>query len=65
MEVIVDRVENGVLILELEDGTLASLPQKLIPTAKEGDVITFAVDKDKTQNRKKKMAERVNRLWKD
>ena len=65
MEVIIERIENGMLILEMEDGTKAELPKKFIPNAKEGDVITFVIEQGKTESRKNEINERVNRLWKD
>ena len=65
MKAIVDRIENNTLVLELDDGTKAELPQKAVPNAKEGDVITFCINKDITESRKKQMDERVRRLWKD
>jgi len=65
MKVVVERIENEILILDLDDGTKAEILQKLVPEAKEGDIIKFYVDKVETESRKKEMTERVNRLWKD
>lgn len=65
MEAVVDRIEKDMLVLVLSDGAIIEFSKKLLPEANEGDVISFSVNKYKTENRKKEMEERVNRLWKD
>lgn len=65
MEAIVEKIEKGILILELDSENKIEFPQKFLSDAKEGDVITFFVNKDKTESRKRELTERMNRLWKD
>lgn len=65
MDAVVDRIENDIIVLEFSDVARAELPKKLMPEAKEGDVITFYINSEKTEKRKAELDERVKRLWKD
>lgn len=65
MEAVVDRIEKDMLILVLSDGATIEFSKKLMPEAKEGDVISLSINKEKTENRRKETEERINRLWKD
>ena len=65
MEAIVERIENSILVLELSDGSMIKISKSLLPDAKEGDVVVFAVDNKKTIERKEKINERMNKIWKD
>ena len=65
MEAIVDRIEKDILILELSDKSTIKFPKKFLADAEEGDVITFSINKDETEKRKKEIKQRVDRLWKD
>lgn len=62
---IVDRIEDNVIVLELDNGMCVDVPKKLLPDAKEGDVVKIAVDSELTEKRKEKLKARANRLWKD
>lgn len=65
MEAVVERIEEGIIILELSDGSMVKFSQKHLPDAQEGDVVSFTVDKEKTLDRKEKINERMNKIWKD
>ena len=54
MEVIVDRIESGYLILELPNLKHINVLKELIPDAVEGDIINIKIDYEK---RKKKEEE--------
>ena len=64
MQVIVDRIENNMLVLEKEDGSVYNVPKDLIPDAQEGDVIEITIKKDETNLRKNKVENLVNELFK-
>ena len=52
---IIDRLENGFAVCEIEEGSFADIPEKVLPDGvKEGDVITISVDKSETEKRKEK-----------
>lgn len=65
MEAIVERIENEMLILELSDGSIIKFSRALLPEAKEGDVVKFSVDNEKNSEKKEKIIERMNKIWKD
>ncbi|NLM37659.1 MAG: DUF3006 domain-containing protein [Firmicutes bacterium] len=59
MRVIIDRFEGEYAVVELEDGSMAYLAAKLLPGAREGDVVLITVDHEATARRKK----RIQGLW--
>ena len=65
MEYVVDRIENDMVLLEMPDGDCVDVPRKLLPDAKEGDIVNITVDSQKTEKRKEELEKRANRLWKD
>jgi hypothetical protein len=52
MRVIIDRFEQGFAVVELEDGSFALMAIKLLPDAREGDVVEIKVDREETERRK-------------
>lgn len=65
MKVIVDRIEKDCLVLETEVGTTLNVPKKLIPEAKEGDIIKIEIDKNETENRKKEITDLMNQIFEE
>lgn len=65
MNVIVDRIEDNYLVVEINPGVFANLPIELAPTAKEGDVISIFVNMEETNSRKEKISNLVNQLFED
>ena len=65
MKATVDRIEDGVIVLELSDGTYLKFACALLPEAKEGDIVAFYIDDKETEKKKAKLDERINRIWKD
>ena len=61
MQVVVDRIEEDYIVLELEDGSVVDVPKVLIPGAKEGDVIDIYINRDE----KKKKNTEVKKLMDD
>jgi len=57
MRVIIDRFEEEYAVVELEDGSMAYLPAKLLPGAREGDVVEIKVDQAETARRKRLIQE--------
>lgn len=53
MKLIIDRLENEWCVCEYEAGKTLDLPRGLLPPdAKEGNVLTIAIDQKETNNRK-------------
>lgn len=65
MNWIIDRIENNIAVCEAGDVSL-DVPLSALPKgASEGDVITLAIDKAQTENRKDKINNLMNSLFKD
>ena len=56
MKLIIDRFEGDFAVLELEGLSTVNLPKVLVPNAKEGDIVTIEVSKDKDRH------ERIEKL---
>lgn len=65
MKVIIDRLEDKIAVVELEDGSRAEMPRVLIPEAKEGDVISIDVDPSTRKKRERAVEELMNDLFSD
>ena len=63
MKITVDRIEQDIAVIELENGEMLSLPYALLRPlqAKEGDVLQLCIDEEETAQRR----ERVASLLKD
>lgn len=57
MRVIIDRFEADYAVVELEDGSMAHMAVKLLPGAREGDVVEIKVDREETARRKELILE--------
>ena len=64
MEVIVDRIEGEYVVVEMPDGQMVNLAKKLVPKAKEGDVISIKIDNTKTEKREKHIKELMADVFK-
>jgi len=66
MKIIIDRFEDNIAVVELPNGTMINCPKELFPdNAKEGSILTIAVDENTTNQKLKKNTERMNRLFRD
>lgn len=63
---IVDRIEADVAVCEIEEGSFADIPLKVLPNGvKEGDVIHISIEAEETQKRKKNIDNLMNSLFTD
>lgn len=65
MEVIIDRFEDEYAIVEIDIENFARISKKLVPDAKEGDVINITIDKMATKSRHEHISSLVNDLFED
>lgn len=65
MEVIIDRFEEEYAIVEINIGEFAKISKKLLPKAKEGDVVKIIIDSSVTKKRKKDIKSLVDNLFED
>lgn len=65
MKVIIDRIEGGFAVVELENGSHFNLPTGLIPEgAKEGSVIDISLDKASEKKKRRDISRLENKLFK-
>lgn len=65
MQVVVDRIEEDYIVLELEDGSVVDVPKVLIPGAKEGDVIDIYINRDETDKKNTEVKKLMDDLFVD
>ena len=65
MKVIIDRFEGNFAVVELQDKSFCNMPKLLLPDgAKEGNVVTIAIDEEETQKRRQAASDLFNELTK-
>ena len=65
MKVIIDRFEGNFAVVELKDKSFCNMPKLLIPdSAKEGDVVTIAIDENETNMRRQVASDLFSELTK-
>ncbi len=65
MKVIIDRIEGGFAVVELENGSHFNLPTGLLPEgAKEGSVIDISLDKASEKKKRRDISRLENKLFK-
>lgn len=66
MKFTIDRFEDSFAVVELENRDMVDIHISLIPKdAKEGDVLRITIDEDETLERKKRIEEKLKRLFLD
>lgn len=65
MQVVVDRIEEDYIVVELEDGSVVDVPKVLIPGAKEGDVIDIYINRDETDKKNIEVNKLMDELFID
>ena len=65
MKIIIDRIEENIATVELENGEVINIPSIILDGAEEGDIVEIIVRKDETYERQETIAELANRLFED
>ena len=63
MRVVIDRIEDGIASVELENGKIISVPEELFADCKEGDIVYITPNKEETEKVKKGIAIDVSSLF--
>lgn len=62
---IIDRIENNIAVVEIDDTTI-DIPLFALPSGlREGDAVSVSIDKEQTENRKENINMLMNSLFKD
>ena len=62
---VVDRIEEDNIVVEMLDRRTVNIPKAMIPEAKEGDVLTIAIDYEETERRRKEAQDIANDVFED
>ncbi len=65
MKYVIDKFENGLAVLILDDGSICNIPRSLVPDACEGDVIDISVDHNETKTRKLRIEQKLRSLFEE
>lgn len=65
MRFIIDRFEGDFAVAELEDGAFVNIPRRVVPDAKEGDVVLITIDHNETKRRNEKITGLMDKLFQD
>ena len=70
IEVVVDRIEGNIIVIELDKGYFITLEKRCFPSIKEGDVLEISkndkkvfINKKKTKKRKKKVSKLMDKVF--
>lgn len=55
MKIVIDRIEDGIATIELENGKLINVPAVLFEDCREGDIVNIVPDKKETAEMKKEI----------
>ena len=62
---VIDRFEGDFAVVETEKGMI-NIPRSELPKgAREGDTLRLTIDEDDTDARKKRIDDKMNKLFKD
>lgn len=63
MYVIIDRIENEFIWVEMENRELVKIPKVLVPNGAEGDVVYIGIDLNETSLRKKRIHQLMDQAF--
>ncbi len=64
MKFIIDRFEEDMAVVELEDGEMVDIPRQVLPRdAEEGDVLVIFIDIDETEARRRRIEDKFRNLF--
>lgn len=66
MKFIIDRFEDAIAVVELDDKEIIDIPRQILPRdAKEGDVIIVSIGKEETEERRKRIEGKFRLLFEE
>lgn len=63
MRVVIDRIEDGIATVELENGRIIQVSGELFWECKEGDVVDITVNKELTEQKNTALKIDVSKLF--
>lgn len=63
MKVVIDRIEDGIATVELENGKMINVPAELFADCREGDIVYITPDKEETEKKKQEVLIDISGLF--
>lgn len=63
MKIVIEKIENGIAVCELESGEFIEAPLMLFGEVSEGDIVRITVDSQQTESVKEITKSRLNALF--
>ena len=63
MKVVIDRIEDGIATVELENGKIINVPAELFDGCREGDIVNITHDKEQTKKKMKEISIDLSELF--
>ena len=63
MKVVIDRIEDGIATVELENGKMINIPAELFADCREGDIVYITPDKEETEKKAKEVLIDISGLF--
>ena len=63
MKVVIDRIEDGIATVELENGKMINVSAELFDGCKEGDIVYITPDKTETEQKAKEVLIDISGLF--
>ena len=63
MRVVIDRIEDGIACVELENGKIICVPAELFDGCEEGDIVYITPDKEETEKKKQEVLVDISGLF--
>ena len=63
MKVVIDRIEDSIATVELENGKILNVPCELFEGCREGDIVYITPDKVETEKKKQEVVIDISGLF--
>lgn len=63
MRIVIDRIEDGIATVELENGEIINVPAELFDGCREGDIVYITPDAEETEKKKLEVAIDISGLF--
>lgn len=65
MKVVIDRIEDGIATVELENGKMINVPAELFADCMEGDIVYITPNVQETEKKKQEVLIDISGLFDD
>lgn len=63
MKVVIDRIEDGIATVELENGKMINVPAELFDGCREGDIVYITPNAQETEKKKQEVLIDISGLF--